>query len=630
MRDQDNLLFNPFERQLREIKGRLDLSDIEATPKVFGYRDPCKEVNANEIPDRICVVGGGIAGLTAAYELARLANKMSRPTKIDVLERSERFGGRILTHYFDDQNYAEFGPMRIPYYHELVRHYIGEFGLDTHEFVGDRHFYLSTVAPSNPKPLDNLIGEREAAESLLNKYPGSVREFFEQLLRENVRSDSIGIGAFEDNFVKAIDGLRHRKLWNIPYARYGRRKTRFDRFRWELFHNRPETVWGRVVEGLSVRESFELYFREAEDTFRFGGGDLNNLSPDQLGQLADCIWEDVGRTNGLVWLEHISMAHFLREVTALSSELKIAVEGGFQRLAHAFVASLQASPHVTLNTRCIVERIKLNRSTVEVTSRWPAGEQVTREYERVISAVPAAATLQIDFMPELPPDKRNALASISYLSASKSAAYFERRFWEADLRPRKIGGVTYTDLPNQQIWYPNDNALPPSSAEPADDEPDVVDDTFEDGPPATSVFERAYVPRTRELKDRERSEGRGVLLAAYMWGQNAKRFSALSKSQQDEVVRSCLERVHPGCSQYLIDLKHWPWDNQSNPGGGGFAWYRPGQQSRYQEPGTKPHRQATRGPNLVCFAGEHLGLLQGWIQGAMQTALSAVLQACGR
>lgn len=46
---------------------------------------------------RIAIVGGGIAGVTAAYELARMAKKASYPTHVSLLEASQRLGGTVET-----------------------------------------------------------------------------------------------------------------------------------------------------------------------------------------------------------------------------------------------------------------------------------------------------------------------------------------------------------------------------------------------------------------------------------------------------------------------------------------------------------------------------------------------------
>ncbi|MGH3545749.1 MAG: FAD-dependent oxidoreductase, partial [Mycobacteriales bacterium] len=46
-------------------------------------------------PRHIVVVGGGITGLTAALHIRDLAATEPNPPRVTVLERSERFGGKL-------------------------------------------------------------------------------------------------------------------------------------------------------------------------------------------------------------------------------------------------------------------------------------------------------------------------------------------------------------------------------------------------------------------------------------------------------------------------------------------------------------------------------------------------------
>jgi len=55
----------------------------------------------------VVVVGGGIAGLYCCYHLARAGKR------VRLYEASHRLGGRIESCTFDDELYADFGPMRI-------------------------------------------------------------------------------------------------------------------------------------------------------------------------------------------------------------------------------------------------------------------------------------------------------------------------------------------------------------------------------------------------------------------------------------------------------------------------------------------------------------------------------------
>ena len=84
---------------------------------------------------RVVVVGAGLAGLTAAYELGKLGYK------VQVLEARPRPGGRVhtvrrgtvseddgpqQTASFDEGPYFNCGAMRIPYHHATSLHYCRE------------------------------------------------------------------------------------------------------------------------------------------------------------------------------------------------------------------------------------------------------------------------------------------------------------------------------------------------------------------------------------------------------------------------------------------------------------------------------------------------------------------------
>ena len=62
-----------------------------------------------QVPKRVIIVGGGVAGLVAAFELLRQGHEPL------VLEAQNRVGGRIYTlRDFAPGLYAEAGAMRIP------------------------------------------------------------------------------------------------------------------------------------------------------------------------------------------------------------------------------------------------------------------------------------------------------------------------------------------------------------------------------------------------------------------------------------------------------------------------------------------------------------------------------------
>ena len=83
---------------------------------------------------KVLVLGAGMAGLVAAYELSKLGHDVT------VLEARTRPGGRVhtLRDPFSDGLYAEAGAARIPDNHELTHKYVKEFALPLEPFYPAR------------------------------------------------------------------------------------------------------------------------------------------------------------------------------------------------------------------------------------------------------------------------------------------------------------------------------------------------------------------------------------------------------------------------------------------------------------------------------------------------------------
>ena len=94
---------------------------------------------------RVVVLGGGLAGLCAAYELRNKGYKV-----VAVLEAQQRTGGRVQTvrQGFVNGQYAELGATRIASSHNFTLGYASQFGLPLVEFTsGDGLYQLKGRAP---------------------------------------------------------------------------------------------------------------------------------------------------------------------------------------------------------------------------------------------------------------------------------------------------------------------------------------------------------------------------------------------------------------------------------------------------------------------------------------------------
>ncbi len=102
----------------------------------------------NHKPKRVVIVGAGMAGLVAAYELLKAGHDPI------ILETRQRVGGRVYTvrDPFSEGLHGEAGAMRLPLGHKLTLAYVEKFKLETYPFT-----------MGNPKAYIHLQGKKVRA-----------------------------------------------------------------------------------------------------------------------------------------------------------------------------------------------------------------------------------------------------------------------------------------------------------------------------------------------------------------------------------------------------------------------------------------------------------------------------------
>ena len=135
------------EHELMEAEGPVVVHDVPEPPELLAT--PTAGIgDGTAAPKDVVVIGGGLAGLVAAFELKRQGH---RPI---VLEAQNRVGGRVYTlRTFAPGLYAEAGAMRIPRAHDLTMAYCELFGLEMRPFV-----------MGNPRGLVHVGGVRITAQ----------------------------------------------------------------------------------------------------------------------------------------------------------------------------------------------------------------------------------------------------------------------------------------------------------------------------------------------------------------------------------------------------------------------------------------------------------------------------------
>uniref|UniRef100_A0A3Q2ZEU5 Amine oxidase n=1 Tax=Hippocampus comes TaxID=109280 RepID=A0A3Q2ZEU5_HIPCM len=91
-----------------------------------------KGLPSTKTPQHVAIIGGGIAGITAAKFLQDAGHKVT------IIEASHRIGGRIETFRNTREGwYAEVGAMRIPSFHKILLSFVSKLKIPLNHFVQD-------------------------------------------------------------------------------------------------------------------------------------------------------------------------------------------------------------------------------------------------------------------------------------------------------------------------------------------------------------------------------------------------------------------------------------------------------------------------------------------------------------
>lgn len=171
--------------------------------QAFGYGIASAQTAPPALPGsgggkKILILGGGLAGLTSAYELSQAGYE------VQVIEARKFAGGRSQTARrgvtitelggdpqtcdFDDGLYINHGPWRIPYHHYSTLHYTKAFGVPLEVFVNDNDAsYLFFEKGSGPLKAKAVRKAKVAADAR-----GHAAEMLAKLARKGGLDDQIG------------------------------------------------------------------------------------------------------------------------------------------------------------------------------------------------------------------------------------------------------------------------------------------------------------------------------------------------------------------------------------------------------------------------------------------------------
>ena len=348
--------------------------------------------------EEVAIVGGGIAGLVAAYELMKLGLK-------PVVYEASKLGGRLRSQAFNgtDGIVAELGGMRFPVSSTAFYHYVDKLGLETKPFP-------NPLTPASGSTVIDLEGQTYYAEKI-----SDLPALFQEVA--DAWADALESGAQFSEIQQAIrdrDVPRLKELWNTLVPLWDDR-TFYDfvatsrSFAKLSFQHRE--VFGQVGFGTGGWDSdFPNSMLEIFRVVMTNCDDHQHLVVGGVEQVPQGIWRHVPER----------CAHWPAG-TSLSSLHGGAPRGGVKRIHRAADGSLA------------------------VTDTW--GD--TRNYAAVLATCQTwLLTTQIDCEESLFSQKMwMALDRTRYMQSSKTFVMVDRPFWK-DKDPetgRDLMSMTLTD-----------------------------------------------------------------------------------------------------------------------------------------------------------------------------------------
>jgi len=381
---------------------------LSPTPDISEFASPMSLRNLN-----IGIIGAGLAGLSAAYELKKLGAGI---TIFDA--EGKRIGGRIYTHYFNNsrQYFGEFGAMRIPVSHETTWHYINLFNLNTESLSSpesNNFIYAHNVRMRRDRngqniqeflyPLYNLTeSERNTPWDELVDYATDTMMYS---LTPEQRSEILKILPTYSDEYASITKMSNRQVYETLGLSQG-------------FINLLSAVDPFAGDALNISHDetmSENYSLDFLNTYRIHEG-MINLPLAFINSLTNNNIQRLSNRSGQTGKVNIKLGHIVNGISQVSDNY-----------------------------------VNLHYST-------PGGDELTESFDFVICAIPFSTLRDIELNPYFRNQKMQAIKELSYIDAQKTICLFNKRFWEEDAPYGNVnGGISFTDLIIQSIVYPPDH-----------------------------------------------------------------------------------------------------------------------------------------------------------------------------
>jgi monoamine oxidase len=342
----------------------------------------------NTGPRHVVILGAGMAGLVAAYELLKLGNT------VEIIEASGAAGGRVHTHHFKDGSYAELGAMRVPITHDYTHYYIAAMGLRNKLIT-----FINNVE-NGFWDIRNVVTRQTAAGAASIYQHYRLSEAFRKV--QNFPSGGAIFGFLMDNFIEGLTEDEKQMMF--------------------------EGVAGtRLLQLLSGTSLGEFLIQSAGEEVQDVIGVFTSLD----------VW----------WDKALSM--YLRDEMVGTGSCLQTLEGGMSQLPDALYAEVSA--HVTFNREVVRIKLLDHKVQVTTKTPDQEGTEKTQEYDYVLCTIPFSVLRRID-LENLSYAKMSAIRGMTYASSTKVALDCKERFWQNGPHPILGGSSTSDHIQRQTYY----------------------------------------------------------------------------------------------------------------------------------------------------------------------------------